>query len=184
MERLSFEKAFHPFIAGAYNRLVQELSQETGARISIPPPSMPKDEIVITGEKEAVAMAVARIQAIYDDKVILFFKLHTETCISWYFWPDIHDHPSILHNQKRKTTTISVEVKKSQHKYIVGPKGNTLQEILENTGVSVELPPLESASETIILRGEPDKLGPALTQVYAKVRRWMYESYLVWAEQN
>lgn len=69
MERLSLEKAFHPFIAGAHNRLVQELSQETGARISIPPPSLPKDEIVITGEKEAVALALSRIRAIYDDKV-------------------------------------------------------------------------------------------------------------------
>uniref|UniRef100_A0A3Q2CFZ8 Vigilin n=1 Tax=Cyprinodon variegatus TaxID=28743 RepID=A0A3Q2CFZ8_CYPVA len=142
VERLSLEKAFHPFIAGAHNRLVQELSQETGARISIPPPSLPKDEIVITGEKEAVALAVNRIRAIYEDK-------------------------------KRKTTTISVEVKKSQHKYIIGPKGNTLQEILETTGVSVEMPPLDSASETIILRGEPDKLGPALTQVYAKAKSVM-----------
>ncbi|XP_075968482.1 vigilin isoform X2 [Anarhichas minor] len=142
VERLSLEKAFHPFIAGAHNRLVQELSQETGARISIPPPSLPKDEIVITGEKEAVALALSRIRAIYEDK-------------------------------KRKTTTISVEVKKSQHKYIIGPKGNTLQEILETTGVSVEMPPLDSGSETIILRGEPDKLGPALTQVYAKAKSAM-----------
>lgn len=62
-----------------------------------------------------------------------------------------------------------MEVKKSQHKYIVGPKGNSLHEIMETTGVSVEMPPLDSCSETIILRGEPDKLGPALTQVYAKV---------------
>lgn len=142
VERLPLEKAFHPFIAGAHNRLVQELSQETGARISVPPPSLPKDEIVITGEKEAVALALSRIRAIYEDK-------------------------------KRKTTTISVEVKKSQHKYIIGPKGNTLQEILEATGVSVEMPPLDSASETIILRGEPDKLGPALTQVYAKAKSVM-----------
>uniref|UniRef100_A0A8C2ZS02 High density lipoprotein-binding protein n=1 Tax=Cyclopterus lumpus TaxID=8103 RepID=A0A8C2ZS02_CYCLU len=68
VERLCLEKAFHPFIAGAHNRLVQELSQETGARISIPPPSLPRDEIVITGEKEAVALALSRIRAIYDDK--------------------------------------------------------------------------------------------------------------------
>ncbi|CAL8327176.1 unnamed protein product [Lota lota] len=142
VERVCLEKAFHPFIAGAHNRLVQELSQETGARISIPPPSLPKDEIVITGEKEAVAMALSRIRAVYDDK-------------------------------KRKTTTISVEVKKSQHKYIVGPKGTTLQEILEATGVSLEMPPLDSVSETIILRGEPDQLGPALTQVYAKAKSVM-----------
>ncbi|KAI5103588.1 vigilin, partial [Silurus meridionalis] len=142
VERLSLEKVFHPFIAGAYNRLVQELSQETGARISIPPPSLPKDEIIITGEKEAVAMAIARIRAVYEEK-------------------------------KRKMTTISVEVKKSQHKYIIGPKGNSLQEIMESTGVSVEIPPLDSSSETIILRGEPDKLGPALTQVYAKAKSVM-----------
>ncbi|KAK6323238.1 hypothetical protein J4Q44_G00055770 [Coregonus suidteri] len=142
VERLSLEKVFHPFIAGAHNRLVQELCQETGARISIPPPSLHKDEIVITGEKEAVALAISRIRAIYDEK-------------------------------KRKTTTISVEVKKSQHKYIVGPKGNSLHEIMETTGVSVEMPPLDSGSETIILRGEPDKLGPALTQVYAKAKSVM-----------
>uniref|UniRef100_A0A8C7FTN8 High density lipoprotein-binding protein n=1 Tax=Oncorhynchus kisutch TaxID=8019 RepID=A0A8C7FTN8_ONCKI len=142
VERLSLEKVFHPFIAGAYNRLVQELCQETGARVSIPPPSLHKDEIVITGEKESVALAISRIRAIYDEK-------------------------------KRKTTTISVEVKKSQHKYIVGPKGNSLHEIMETTGVSVEMPPLDSCSETIILRGEPDKLGPALTQVYAKAKSVM-----------
>ncbi|KAJ6652377.1 hypothetical protein lerEdw1_011607 [Lerista edwardsae] len=142
VERLSLEKAFHPFIAGAFNKVVQEIMQETGARINIPPPSVNKDEIIITGEKEPVAQALLRIRKIYEDK-------------------------------KRKTTTISVEVKKSQHKYIIGPKGNTLQEILDTTGVSVEMPPLESSSETIILRGEPDKLGPALTQVYAKAKSVM-----------
>uniref|UniRef100_A0A8C9VDS7 High density lipoprotein binding protein b n=1 Tax=Scleropages formosus TaxID=113540 RepID=A0A8C9VDS7_SCLFO len=154
VERISLEKAFHPFVAGAYNRLVQEMSQETGARISIPPPSLAKDEIVITGEKEAVALAIARILS-----SLCLSPSHTRSlCIC----------RDVL--QKRKTTTISVEVKKSQHKYIVGPKGNTLQEIMESTGVSVEMPPLDSDSETIILRGEPDKLGSALTQVYAKAK--------------
>lgn len=71
--------------------------------------------------------------------------------------------------QKRNVTTIAVEVKKSQHKYVIGPKGNTLQEILDRTGVSVEIPPPDSSSETVILRGEPDRLGQALTEVYAKV---------------
>ena len=75
----------------------------------------------------------------------------------------------IVRLQKKSTTTIAVEVKKSQHKYVIGPKGNTLQEILEKTGVSVEIPPTDSSSETVILRGEPDRLGQALTEVYAKV---------------
>jgi ribosomal protein S3 len=70
--------------------------------------------------------------------------------------------------QKRKTTTVSIEVRKSQHKYVIGPKGGTIQEILSLTGVAVEIPPAESDSETITLRGDPDKLGVALTHVYEK----------------
>lgn len=87
--------------------------------------------------------------------------------------PPVIDAPVPLPPQKKKTTTIAVEVKKSQHKYVIGPKGNSLQEILEKTGVSVEIPPTDSSSETVILRGEPEKLGQALTEVYAKVpMRW------------
>lgn len=64
VERLEVEKAFHPFIAGPYNRLVGEIMQETGTRINIPPPSVNRTEIVFTGEKEQLAQAVARIKNI------------------------------------------------------------------------------------------------------------------------
>lgn len=61
-----------------------------------------------------------------------------------------------------------MEVRKSQHRYVIGPKGSNLSEILGLHGVSVEVPPLESPSETITLRGDQEKLGPALTLVYSK----------------
>ncbi|XP_056607167.1 high density lipoprotein binding protein a [Triplophysa dalaica] len=145
VERVNIEKVYHPFITGAYNKLVGELMQETGARINVPPPSVNKTEIVITGEKEQVALAMVKIRKIYEEK-------------------------------RKNATTIAVEVKKSQHKYVIGPKGNTLQEILERTGVSVEIPPLDSSSETVILRGEPDRLGQALTEVYAKANSYNVSS--------
>ncbi len=53
---------------------------------------------------------------------------------------------------KRKCATVSVEVKKTQHKYVIGPKGAGIAEILQDTGVSVEMPPSDSAKETITLR--------------------------------
>ena len=56
-------------------------------------------------------------------------------------------------------STVSVEVKKSQHKYVIGPRGNSINEILAETGVFVEMPSSESNSETITLRGPQDKLG-------------------------
>lgn len=74
----------------------------------------------------------------------------------------------IHEEKKRKCQTVSVEVRKSQHKYVIGRRGENLNEILLATGVSVEIPPPDSPSETITLRGEQDKLGPALTMVYSK----------------
>ncbi|XP_056270396.1 high density lipoprotein binding protein a isoform X1 [Pseudoliparis swirei] len=145
VERVNIDKVYHPFLTGPFNKLVGEMMQETGARINVPPPSVNKTEIVITGEKEQVALAVTLIKKVYEEK-------------------------------KKSTTTIAVEVKKSQHKYVIGPKGNTLQEILEKTGVSVEIPPSDSSSETVILRGEPDRLGQALTEVYAKANSYTISS--------
>lgn len=74
----------------------------------------------------------------------------------------------IYQEKERKCTTVSVEVSKPQHKYIKRPKGQGIQEIFALTGVSVEVPPEKSDQTTITLRGEPDKLGLALTQVYEK----------------
>jgi len=71
---------------------------------------------------------------------------------------------------------VAVEVKKSQHKYVIGIKGQNLHEILAETGVSVEVPPLDTSSDTITLRGDAEKLGLALTAVYTKV-------WIVWSSQ-
>lgn len=75
---------------------------------------------------------------------------------------------AIYKQMEKKCTTVSVEVPKSQHKYVIGPKGSTIAEILQNTGVSVEMPSSDSATGTITLRGPHDKLGLALSCVYEK----------------
>ncbi|XP_059138756.1 vigilin-like [Physella acuta] len=133
-ERLPIPKAFHPFVCGPNKENIIKLTEETGAKISVPPH---KDEIVVSGEKDGVLKCKQTMMAIYEEK-------------------------------KRKCQTVSVEVKKSQHKYVVGPRYANIQEILANTGVSVEVPDLNSPSETITLRGEQEKLGQALTEVYSK----------------
>ncbi|XP_025081209.1 vigilin-like [Pomacea canaliculata] len=136
-ERLPVPKAYHPFVCGPFNQNIKQLMEETGARINVPPASVDKDEIVVSGEKEGVAKCKQVIMGICDEK-------------------------------RRKCQTVSVEVSKSQHRYVIGPRGSNIQEILAATGVAVDVPPLETPSETITLRGEQDKLGPALTMVYSK----------------
>jgi len=74
----------------------------------------------------------------------------------------------IYKDKEKRTKTVSVEVKKTQHKYVNGPRGAGIQEILRVTGVSIEMPPTNGNNETITLRGDPDKLGNALTLLYEK----------------
>ncbi|XP_055958186.1 vigilin [Patella vulgata] len=136
-ERLPILKVFHPFVCGPNNQIIKTLMEETNAKINVPPPSVMKDEIVVSGEKDGVMKCKDTLMKIYEEK-------------------------------KKKCQTVSVEVRKSQHKYIIGPRAAGLHEILGATGVSVEVPPSDSTSETITLRGEQEKLGPALTMVYSK----------------
>ncbi|KAL5491054.1 hypothetical protein EMCRGX_G016269 [Ephydatia muelleri] len=136
-ERLALNREYHPFIAGPGGAVAKQISEQTGARINIPPSSLNKNEITVAGDKEAVAKAVAQIQKIYRDMV-------------------------------RVCATVAVEVKKSQHKYIIGPKGQGLHDILTKTGVWVDVPSQDTESNTITLRGPQEKLGIALTQVYEK----------------
>lgn len=136
-ERISVPKIYHPFINGPNNETVQKMMDDTGSRVNIPPPSVMKDEIIITGEIEGVQVAKARIEAIYKE-------------------------------MQKKCTSVGVEVPRSQHKYVYGSRGSTIQEILRITGVSVEMPDSESTTDTIILRGPHEKLGNALATVYEK----------------
>lgn len=137
LERVSVPKMYHPFIVGPSNKNLQAMIEETGAKITVPPPSVQQDEIVISGEKEGVLAAKAKIELIYKE-------------------------------MERKCQTVCVEVPKPQHKYVIGPRGSTIAEILEMTGVSVEVPSNDSNSGTITLRGPQQKLGDALSMVYNK----------------
>lgn len=125
-------KHYHLFIAGPNNESLNALCEETDTKIALK-----KGDIMITGEKENVAIAKAKLEKIHQ---------HLEkTC-----------------------KTVSVEVPKAQQKYVIGPRGSTIQEIFRLTGVSVEVPPPEVLTDTIMLRGAQEKLGLALSTVYEK----------------
>jgi predicted PilT family ATPase len=136
-EKISVPKIYHPFIVGPFSENLNKLIEETGARINIPPQSIIKDEIIITGEKDGVFAARSKIELIFKD-------------------------------MEKKCTTVCVEVPKSQHKYVIGSRGSTIQEILRLTGVSVEMPSSDSKTDTITLRGPQETLGIALSKVYEK----------------
>lgn len=138
-------KAYHPLIVGYKDEVLNRVRQETGATIHVPPSARDADEIVVSGEKVAVAMAVAQLQAIY-------------------------------YQLKSVCGELTANVKKSQHRYIIGRQGANLREIMEKTGVVVEVPPFDSPSDTITLRGAQPSLVPALTLVYEKANSCITET--------
>ncbi|XP_026745631.1 vigilin-like [Trichoplusia ni] len=74
----------------------------------------------------------------------------------------------IYEEMVKKCSTVRVEVPKSQHKYVIGARGTTIQEILKETEVSVEMPPPDSPTGTITLHGPHNKIGLALSKVCEK----------------
>ena len=137
VERVNIPRIYHPFINGPFNETITKLMEKTNTKIHIPPPSLNKDEIMITGEKDAVVSARNTIVEIYR-------------------------------SMEKKSATVSVEVAKSQHRHIIGPRATNIHEIFRDTGVYVEMPLNSSSSETITLRGPQIALGQALTSVYQK----------------
>ncbi|KAG9290830.1 hypothetical protein G9A89_010979 [Geosiphon pyriformis] len=142
------EHHFYPLIAGAHGQRVQQLQQETGAKIHIPPYIASSDIegheyntrdncIIVSGERETVKNAIEKLR--------------------------------FLHEELKSTTgTTTTTVPKRQHKYLIGPKGANLQEILELTQCSLELSPPSDPSEVVTIRGPCRLHGKALQLVLDK----------------
>uniref|UniRef100_A0A8C9QRC4 Vigilin n=1 Tax=Spermophilus dauricus TaxID=99837 RepID=A0A8C9QRC4_SPEDA len=130
VERLEVEKAFHPFIAGPYNRLVGEIMQETGTRINIPPPSVSRTEIVFTGEKEQLAQAVARIKKIYEEKANSF-TVSSVSAPSWL-------HRFIIGKKGQNLAKITQQMPKVHIEFTEGEDRITLEGPTEDVSVAQE----------------------------------------------
>merc|ERR1711970_484606 len=137
-ERLEVPKIYHPFIQGPSNEYINKMIADHPGVRINIPPLSVQKDELSIAGEKDGVMAV-------KEKIVQIWK-----------------------EKEKKCTTVSVEVKKTQHRYIIGPKGNAINEILADTGVFVEMPSSESDSETITLRGPQEKLGLALTKVYEK----------------
>ncbi|KAJ3186815.1 hypothetical protein HK101_009570 [Irineochytrium annulatum] len=149
--RVPIERSFHPFIAGFGNATVNQLQEETSTRIHIPPLAPG----AVLAEKN-----LNEIIIIGDRDAVRSAEERLK---------------SLYENLKRTTRTLSFPVKKRQHRFIIGPKGSTLQEILQQTGCSVELPLASDPSENVTVRGPDTNLSAALQAVLQKANETQLE---------
>lgn len=64
---------------------------------------------------------------------------------------------------------MTVTIKKSQHRYIIGTKGAAIQEVYKATGVIVEVPGPEDPSENVVMRGPQEQLAAAAALIFERV---------------
>lgn len=70
---------------------------------------------------------------------------------------------------EKDLSTTSIQVRKWQHKSLIGPKGCGVSAIFNETGVSVLVPESESNDETVVLRGPLHKLDSAVVKIKEKL---------------
>jgi len=75
--RLTIPKIYHPFICGPFNQTVKDIMERTNSRVNIPPPSVPKDEVTIAGEKDGVMIAECEIKNIFETRVSCHFTINS-----------------------------------------------------------------------------------------------------------
>ncbi|CAO3588265.1 unnamed protein product [Absidia cylindrospora] len=66
---------------------------------------------------------------------------------------------------QKSTRTAAISIPKRQHKYFLDRNGAAVKEILDSSGCTVELPPLDAPSENVTIRGPEKRLINGLTLV-------------------
>ncbi|KAF0300950.1 Vigilin [Amphibalanus amphitrite] len=146
---ITIPKEHHGFILGRGGQRLRDLETQTATKIQVPGQADPSDKITVAGVKEGVEKNISRMQNENPGIRINMPPLSVrkdELTITGEKEGVMRAKQQILaiyEEMQRTCTCVSVEVMKSQHKYLIGPRGNNIAEILQKTGVFVEVPPTD-----------------------------------------
>lgn len=146
---------FYPFIAGARNVNIQAIQQETNTRINMPFHVSSQDD---EDDEDAKDTAIV-IQG--DRKSI---RKAIERIEGRY------------KEIEATTRVMTINIPKRQHRFLVGTKGVHINEIHAATGCTIEIPPVDSTSDSIVVRGPEAELIPALTLIMEKANSSQVDS--------
>ncbi|GAA5805420.1 hypothetical protein EDC94DRAFT_537923 [Helicostylum pulchrum] len=139
-----FDSKYYLFLAGPQNSHIKQLEDEFDVKIQIP-------AVIVDGNTNRDTS----ISISGDKEKVQLAKQALE------------ESYAAIENTSR---TVAISIPKRQHKYLYGKNGETLKEILNESGCTVELPSLEDPSENVTIRGPDAQLVNGLTVVMAKAR--------------
>ena len=124
---ISIPKDHHKNIIGKSRKIIEQIQNETGTQIFIPPQGKMDDTIRVEGSKEGIENAIHKMKLISDDQYARFRE--------------------------------SVVLPRKYFPWIKGGRGNAkLQQLQDETGCRINIPPFQSDNEEIIILGEREKV--------------------------
>ncbi|KAF9364459.1 hypothetical protein BGX34_001439 [Mortierella sp. NVP85] len=138
---------YYQFIAGARNANLQLIQQQTNTWITVPLHHSTQDDDDDDDAKDT-AISIQGDRKSIRKAVELIEEKYREI--------------------ESTTRTMTINIPKAQHRFLVGSKGIHINEIHAATGCTIEIPPVESASDSIVVRGPESELVPALTLIMEK----------------
>lgn len=145
---------YYPFLAGPHNTLVNNLENGRDVRIQIPhyttwdaqaPPQVPRNQPIPFVPQGNLPIQIAgdrnhaqEVQAALERQV----------------------------QQLRQQLAIEQRsIERGRHQFIVGDRGGSLHDFLDETGCTIILPPSTDDSETIYVVGPPDKIEAGVNKL-------------------
>ncbi|WVR07663.1 hypothetical protein IAU60_004705 [Kwoniella sp. DSM 27419] len=150
--------SYYPFIAGPKGVKARQLEEEVGAgqvKVHVPPPAVWK-----ALEKQAQGDGEDADASFADRDLAIKVKGDKEKVKAVV--AEIQSQYESLNDSLRE---LKISIPKRQHRFLVG---SAADEILDQTGCIVELPPVDDASDQCAIRGPQPSLIPALTLVMDK----------------
>ncbi|KAF2009448.1 hypothetical protein BU24DRAFT_358013 [Aaosphaeria arxii CBS 175.79] len=138
---------YYPFLAGPHNSLIQSLEQDRDVRVQIPHYTTWDSQAPPQGDRNKpvpfVPQAKYPIQISGDRNQAQEVQAAIERQVQ----------------QLRQQLAIDQRsIERGRHQFIVGDRGGSLHDFLEETGCSIIVPPGSDDSETIYVVGPPDKI--------------------------
>jgi len=147
--------SFYPFISGPKGVKARQLEEELGGgevKVHVPPPAVWK-----ALEKQASGEDDAQV----SDRDLSIKVRGEKEKVKAVVAEILRRYEELSDNLRE----LKISIPKRQHRFLVG---NAADDILDQTGCIVELPPVEDPSDQCAIRGPQPSLIPALTLVMDK----------------
>ncbi len=145
---------FYPFLAGPNNVHAEKLMQDRDVNIQIPH--------YHTWRSQAPPQAARNQAPLFVPQANFPIQISGDRVAAQQIQAELERRVQHLHQQ------LAVEqrsIERGRHQFIVGDRGGSLHDFLEETGCSIVLPPNTEDSETVYIVGPPSKLEQGINKL-------------------